>query len=93
MSTTRHYAGVLIRADPGRFERAREELTALAGIEVHHTDPATGRFVVILDTGDRAGQEKLFERLRSLPGVRGVDLVYHLIDREPTLAEPKETRP
>jgi len=90
MSAERQYSGVLIHVDPRRFEGATASLADLAGVEIHHIDPPTGRCVVVLDTADRAGQETLFERLRSVPGVRGVDLVYHLIDREPAPAGPQE---
>jgi len=90
MSVERQYSGVLVHVDPARFEQASAALSALAGVEIHHTDPPTGRCVVVLESADRSGQEALFERIRAVPGVRGVDLVYHLIDHESAPAERQE---
>ena len=90
MSANRHYSGVLVHVDPPRFEPTVAMLEAIAGLELHHTDPPTGRCVVVLDTADRAGQEALFERIRAVSGVRGVELVYHLIEPRPAPAERQE---
>jgi len=80
MSATRHYAGVLVPADPGRFEEAVASLAALDAVTLHQRDPGNGRCVVVLETDDRAGQERLFRRIQGLGAVRSADLVYHLID-------------
>lgn len=82
MPETRHYAGVLVTAEPGRLDAVAEALAALDGVGIHQRDAATGRCVVVLETADRAGQERLFRCVQSLPGVRGADLVYHLVDPE-----------
>lgn len=78
----RHYAGVLISADPASFTAVRRSLDALAGVEVHHLDPPTGRCVAVLESADRAAGERLFAALGHLPHVHSVDLVYHLVDSE-----------
>ncbi|MBP1642540.1 MAG: NapD protein [Acidobacteria bacterium] len=80
MSATRHYAGVLVTADPGRFDEAVASLAALDAVTLHQRDPGNGRCVVVLETDDRAGQERLFRRIQGLGAVRSADLVYHLID-------------
>ena len=80
MSATRHYAGVLVTADPGRFDEAVASLAALDAVTLHQRDPGNGRCVVVLVTDDRAGQERLFRRIQGLGAVRSADLVYHLID-------------
>ncbi len=69
-------------ADPARFSEIRQALGALPGVEVHHADPATGRCVAVLESSDRAENERLFVALGQTPGVRSVDLVYHLVDDE-----------
>jgi len=80
MSATRHYAGVLVTADPGRFDEAVASLAALDAVTLHQRDPGNGRCVVVLETDDRAGQERLFRRIQGLGAVRSADLVYHLVD-------------
>ena len=80
--TTRHYAGVLVSGDPARMGAIRDALGAIDGVAIHHADPATGRCVVVLESADRAENERLFGAVRQIAAVRGVDLVYHLVDRE-----------
>jgi len=86
----RHYSGVLVHVDPARFAPGLGALAAVAGVEVHQTDPPSGRCVAVLESADRPGQEALFERLRALPAVRSVELVYHLIDRGPAAPAEEE---
>lgn len=78
----RHYAGVVVSGDPTRMAAIRDTLGAIDGVAVHHSDPATGRCVVVLESADRAENERLFGAVRQIAAVRGVDLVYHLVDRE-----------
>ena len=82
MSPSRHYAGVLVAAEPARLGEVVVALAALDGSSVGRLDPATGRCVAVLESADRTGQERLFRAVLALPGVRGADLVYHLIDAE-----------
>lgn len=92
-SAVRHYAGVLVSGEPSRFAAILARLATIAGAEVHHVDPATGRCVVVLESADRAGNERLFVELGQLPAVRGVDLVYHLVDNgEGVPPDKKELR-
>lgn len=81
-SVPRHYAGVLISADPASFTEVRRRLDAMPGVAVHHLDPATGRCVAVLESADRAEGERLFRALGRLAHVHSVDLVYHLVDPE-----------
>jgi len=80
-SAGRHYAGVLIAAAPARFAAVCRALDAIPGVLVHHLDPATGRCVAVLESGDRAEGERLFGALGQVPDLRSVDLVYHFVDR------------
>lgn len=86
----RHYAGVLISAEPARFTEVRRLLDATPGVAVHHLDAGTGRCVAVLETQDRAEGERLFAAVGRLPHVHSVDLVYHLVDREAASA-PADT--
>jgi nitrate reductase NapAB chaperone NapD len=84
----RHYSGVLISAEPARFTEALGALAALADVEVHHTDASSARCVVVLESADREGQERLFRALRELPGVAGAELAFHWIDTGPEPSAP-----
>jgi len=89
----RHYAGVLVSADLARFDEVRQTLGALPGVEVHHPDPATGRCVAVLESADRAENERLFDVVARIPAVRSVDLVYHLVDDEDSGAVGEDLKP
>jgi len=89
----RHYSGVLVSADPARLEQALAALAALDGVEVHRIDAETARLVVVLESDDRDGQERLFRTLAALPDVRSADLAYHWIDTEPGADPPEKEAP
>jgi len=76
----RHYAGVLVTAEPRRFDEALAALAALPHVSLHQRDRATGRFVAVLESADRAAGERLLVALGRIPDVRSADLVYHLVD-------------
>lgn len=78
----RHYAGVLISAEPASFTEVRRRLDAMPGVVVRHLDPATGRCVAVIESADRSEGERIFGALGRLPHVHNVDLVYHLVDEE-----------
>ncbi|HSG64772.1 MAG TPA: chaperone NapD [Gammaproteobacteria bacterium] len=82
MSAARHYAGVLVTAEPGQLDDAVDALDGIDGVRVYYRERSTARCVAVLETDDRAGQEQLFRRVQDLAEVRGADLVYHLIDNE-----------
>ena len=82
MNEIRHYAGLLVTAEPGELQSVVAALAAIAGVGVHQRDAATDRCVAVLESVDRAGQERLFRAVQAQPGVRGADLVYHLVDPE-----------
>lgn len=76
----RHYSGVLVTALPGRFDEAGARLADLRGAEIRETDAASGRFVVVLETADRQGQEESLRALSALPGVAAAALVAHYVE-------------
>jgi nitrate reductase NapAB chaperone NapD len=68
--------------EPACLTEVRRTLDLTPGVTVHHLDPATGRCVAVLESGDRGEGERLFAALAQLPHVRSVDLVYHLVDHD-----------
>lgn len=70
-------SGIVITADPSHVERVLEALSASPGLEVHGSDAATGRIVVVQEAGDVGAEVDGFSRLRALPHVLAADLVCH----------------
>ena len=73
-------SGILVVAAPDRLDDVLAALRALEGVEVRHTDAATGRIVVVQEAIDVDAETDGFTRIKSLPGVIDVALVYHRLD-------------
>jgi len=70
-------SGILVVVPPERLEQAVLELNALPGVDVHHTDPATGR-IVITQEGETIGAEvDGLKRIKDLPYVVLAEMVHH----------------
>jgi nitrate reductase NapD len=70
-------SGILVVVPPDRYEEALAALGALDGVEVHHTDPATGR-IVVTQEGETVGDEVAgLRRIKALPCVTLAEMVYH----------------
>ncbi len=61
-------------------------LEALSGIEVRHTDLATGRILVIQEDEDVAAEVTGLERIKALPGIILAEMVYHYFGDDPEIA-------
>ena len=77
-----HIAGLLVSAVPGQLGDLVGQLAVVPGLQVHARDDVTGRVVVTLETDSINEQEAQFTRVRTLCGVRAVDLVYYVFDHE-----------
>ncbi|MEG0821181.1 MAG: chaperone NapD [Burkholderiaceae bacterium] len=73
-------SGILVVAAPGRLDDVLAALQTLEGVEVHHTDAATGRVVVVQEASSIDAEADGFTRIKSLPGVIDAALVYHRLD-------------
>lgn len=73
-------SGILVVAAPGRFDDVLAALRTLAGVEVHQTDVNTGRIVVVQEAPSIDAETDGFTRIKALPGVVDVALVYHRLD-------------
>lgn len=72
-------AGLLVRTLPGDLPAVTARLSALAGVEVHHQEGATGRLVVTLETADIDDEQEGLDRVRRETGVISTELVYHYV--------------
>ena len=72
-------AGLLVRTLPADLPAVTARLSALAGVDVHHKEGATGRLVVTLETADIDDEQEGLERVRREAGVISAELVYHYV--------------
>ena len=66
------YSGLVVTSKPGQFESVGEALKSLP-VEVHQSDAASGRYVVVLEEPET----ERFRAIQSLPSVADVSLVVH----------------
>jgi nitrate reductase NapD len=72
-----NYSGILATVAPADTARLAAELAALPGVEVHQTDPASGRIVLVQQADSIDDEAAGFTRIRTLPGVIDAALAYH----------------
>lgn len=70
-----HIAGLLVQARPERVRAVAADLAALPGVEVHAA-AAAGKLVVVSECESGGAVVALIDRIRELPGVLNVALVY-----------------
>ena len=80
-------SAIVVLTRPERVERLARRVAELPGFEVHHEDPATGRFIVIQEATDIEAEVEGLRRLQRLPGVVAAELVEHHFPDEATARE------
>ncbi len=70
-------SGILVVVPPERLDACAADLGTLPGVEVHHTDPATGRLIVVQEAADVEAEMAGLLAIKARPHVRAADLVYH----------------
>ncbi|MFB1489184.1 MULTISPECIES: chaperone NapD [unclassified Thiocapsa] len=76
-------SGILVIVPPGRIEDVRLKLNGLPGVEVHHTEPETGRLVVVQEAETVDQEVAALCRIKALSGVMLAEMVYHVFDETP----------
>lgn len=71
------YSGLVVACAPADFQTVEAALRAFEGIEVHQTDPASGRFVVVIEAPSIDAETERFEALRRMEHVVDVSLIVH----------------
>ena len=67
------YSGLVVTCKPGQFESVGEALKSLP-VEVHQSDAASGRYVVVLE---EPSETERFRAIQTLPFVADVSLIVH----------------
>ena len=70
-------SGILVVVAPERLLQTVAALTALPGVEVHHTDDAGGRIVVTQEATSIGAEVEGLKRIKALPNILVAELAYH----------------
>lgn len=70
-----HIAGLLVQTRPARLSRVAAAMAGFPGVEIHARNEA-GKLVVVCECGSGHETVALIDRIRDLPGVLNVALVY-----------------
>lgn len=76
-------SGLRVTARPADLEVVRSLLNQRPGVEVHATDPATGRLIVTLECPTIGDHQLGLRGIRAVEGVLAADLVMHYRDPDP----------
>jgi nitrate reductase NapD len=75
-------SAILVAVPPERLADCAADLETLPGVEVHHTDPATGRLIVVQEADDVDAEMAGLLAIKARPHVRLAELVYHYFATE-----------
>ncbi len=75
-------SGILVVVEPAKLPDTIQKLEALPGVDVHHTDPANGRIVVVQEAPTVREEVAGLERIKSLPDIVLAEMVQHRFDED-----------
>lgn len=76
-------SGIVVTTTPAHLRRVAAALADLPGVEVHQTDEASARIVVVQEARDVGAEIEGLQRIQALPHVVSAGLVYHYFE-DPT---------
>lgn len=79
-------SGILVIVPVSAIAGTIEALRNLPGVDVHHTDAATGRIVVTLEAETVAAEVEGLKRIKALPRVILAEMVYHHFEDDEEIA-------
>ena len=78
-------SGILVVVPTDKIDSSVDTLNALAGVEVHHTDEASGRIVVVQEAETVEDEVEGLKIIKKLPHVIMAELVYHYFEEDEQL--------
>jgi nitrate reductase NapD len=75
-------SGVLVVVPVPAMAGSIRALEALPGVDVHHTDPATGRMVVTIEGESIGAEVETLQRIKTLPDVVLAEMVHHHFEED-----------
>lgn len=79
-------SGIVVFVPPARLAECVVVLNALEGVEVHHTQPESGRIIVVQEAPSVHDEIDGLKRIKALPDVIAAELVYHYFADDSTPA-------
>ena len=70
-------SGILVITPADRLQETMAALSALPGVDVHHTDPDTGRIVVTQEADSIHAEVDGLKRIKALPHIILAEMVHH----------------
>jgi len=82
-------SGILVVTQPTNLDALVALLDQQPGIEVHHTDPSSGRIILVQEAESVDEEVAGLKRLKRLPGIVLAELVYHYFgEGQPQHSDP-----
>ncbi len=82
-------SGILVVATPPNMAAVVAQLAALPGVEVHHTDPPSGRIIVVQEAGSIDDEVAGLKRIKQLTHVVMAEMTYHYFAEDPQNYPPE----
>lgn len=82
-------SGILVVATPQNLGAVVADLTALPGVEVHHTDPPSGRIIVVQEAESIDEEVAGLKRIKQLSRVVMAEMAYHYFAEDPQNYPPE----
>ena len=80
-------SGILVVVSPEHVATSIEVLNRLDGIDVHQSDPETGRIVITQEADTIQSEVDGLKRIKALPHVILAEMVYHCFEEDNELVE------
>lgn len=80
-------SGILVVVPAAEMDATIRTLASMAGIDVHHTDPATGRIIVTQEAGSIPEEIEGLKRIQALPQVTLAEMIQHHFEDDPEILE------
>ncbi len=78
-------SGILVITAPDQVEACMAQLNALPGVDVHHSDIASGKIVATQEAEKTEDEVEGLKRIKALPGVLMAEMVYHYFEEDKAL--------
>ena len=81
-------SGILVVTSVERLDETATALSALPGVEVHHTDPAGGRLVITQEASSVHEEMDGLKRIKALPHIVLAEMVHHHFEDSKEMLDP-----
>ena len=78
-------SAILVIVTPAEFDATTRQLQQLAGVETHHSDPATGRVIVTLEAPTIHEEVEGLKRIQDMQHVVMAEMVEHHFEDDPQI--------